>query len=98
MSSHEPHVLSYKQLFGVLVALFALTALTVGASKIHVGSLNIWLALLIASVKATVVLTFFMHLKYESKPFRVTFLVTVFTVAAFIGFLFWDVAFRAPVH
>lgn len=94
MSTAEAHILSYKQLLGVLAILMVLTVITVLASTIDLGALNIWLALLIASVKASFVLMFFMHLKYESKVFMVTFLVTVFTVAIFIGFLFWDVAFR----
>jgi cytochrome c oxidase subunit IV len=98
MSAREPHILSYKQLLGVLCALFALTALTVGASRIHVGALNIWLALLIAAVKASIVLMFFMHLKYEARAFVATFLATLFTVAVFIGFMFWDIAYRSPVH
>lgn len=94
MSSAQEHILTYKQLLGVLAILMVLTIITVLASTIDLGALNIWLALLIASVKASFVLLFFMHLKYESKVFMTTFLVTVFTVAIFIGFLFWDIAFR----
>ena len=95
MSGESPHVLSYRQLLAVLGALLLLTAATILLSRVNVGALNIWMTLLIAAAKSSLVLLFFMHLKYERKAFAVTLLVTVFTVALFIGFMFWDVAFRA---
>jgi cytochrome c oxidase subunit 4 len=50
-------------------ALLVLTAITVGASYIDLGSIlvNFVVAMLIASVKASLVLLYFMHMKYESK-------------------------------
>ena len=95
MDTHDEHVLSYGKLLTVLGVLFALTVVTILASTVDLGALNIWVALLIASVKATFVLLFFMHLKYEhSKVFAITFVVTVFSVALLIGFLFWDISYR----
>ena len=87
-------MLSYKQLLAVLGALFVLTVITILASKIDLGALNIWLALLIASVKSSFVLLFFMHLKYEPKVFAIGFVVTVFTLAVLIGLMFFDLSFR----
>ena len=96
MAEHEEHILSYKTLLMVLGVLIGLTVITIFASTIALGALNVWVALIIASVKATFVLLFFMHLKYEhNNVFAITFVVTVFCVAILIGFLFWDVAFRA---
>lgn len=92
--SHQEHMLSYKQLLGVLGILFGLTIVTILASKIDLGALNIWLALLIASVKSSFVLLFFMHLKYEPKVFAIGFVVTIFTVATLIGLMFFDLSFR----
>jgi cytochrome c oxidase subunit 4 len=96
--AHAPHVTPYGRLFGVLAALLALTALTILLSKVDVGGLNIWLTLLVASCKSSLVLMYFMHLRYELRVFTATFLITVFTVAAFVGLLFWDVAYRTAVH
>ena len=92
-NTHE-HILSFKQLGGVLAILLALTAVTILVSTIDLGVLNVWVALLIASFKSSFVLLYFMHLKFENKLFIGTFLVTVFFVAILIGFLFWDIAFR----
>ena len=95
MAEHEDqHIQPYTHLLEVLVALLALTAITIWASRIELGSLNIWMTLLIASIKSSLVLLFFMHLKYEGRFIRTTFIVTVCTLAILIGFLFWDISFR----
>ena len=53
--------------FVVFGALLALTAVTVLVSYVDMGLLNVVVALLIASVKASLVALFFMHLKGESR-------------------------------
>ena len=52
----------------VLLSLLVLTGLTVGASQIDLGTAtNLVLGLLIACIKASLVVLFFMHLKYEAR-------------------------------
>ena len=52
----------------VLITLAVLTFITVAASRIHLGRAgNIGLGLAIATVKASLVVMFFMHLKYEQR-------------------------------
>jgi cytochrome c oxidase subunit 4 len=95
METHEqPHILSYGKLALVLGMLLVLTGVTVGVSYVHMGFWNVPIALTIASLKASLVLLFFMHLKYEGPIIRYSFLGTVFFLAIMIGFTFWDVAFR----
>ena len=95
MEKHEEHhILSYKQLAAVLGALLILTVVTVGVSYFDLGPLNVPVALGIASTKVTLVLLFFMHLKYEGKAIAYSFIGTVFFLAIMITFTFWDVAFR----
>jgi len=88
------HIFGYRTLFAVLLALLTLTGLTVGASFIDMGKLNVWVALGIASVKASLVLMIFMHLKFEGRALILSFLSTVFFLAIMISFTFWDIAFR----
>jgi len=88
------HLLSYRKLLGVLGILFLLTVVTILVSRIDLGWLNIWIALMVASIKSSFVLMYFMHLKYESKLFLLTFTITVFIVAILISFMFWDISFR----
>ena len=95
MTEHsDQHIQPYTHLLAVLAVLLALTAATVAASRIELGGLNIWMTILIASIKSTFVLLFFMHLKYEGRFIRRTFVATVFTLALLVGFLFWDISFR----
>lgn len=88
------HIFEYKTLLKVLLTLFGLTAVTVGASYIDLGKLNVWVALTIASIKASFVLLFFMHMKYEGRLLVISFLSTIFFLGIMISFTFWDIAFR----
>jgi cytochrome c oxidase subunit 4 len=90
----DVHILSYKKLFLVFAALLMLTGATVGISYIDLGRLNVWIALLIASSKASLVTLFFMHLKYESRVITLSFISTIIFLGIMISFTFWDVAFR----
>jgi cytochrome c oxidase subunit 4 len=62
----DKHVRAY---IGVFISLAVLTAVTVGASYIHFGShsTNIVVGMLIAAIKAGLVASVFMHLKWEKK-------------------------------
>jgi len=75
-------------------ALLVLTAITVTAAGMHFGALNVLVALAIAATKATIVLYFFMHLKYETTIFHRMLLIVLVTLAIFIGLTFTDVLFR----
>jgi cytochrome c oxidase subunit 4 len=95
VSEHESeHVLSYQFLGLILGGLIFLTAVTVGVSYIDWGFLNVPIALFVASSKATLVLLFFMHIKFEGLVIKVSFISTMLFLAIMISFTFWDVAFR----
>ena len=52
----------------VLLSLLVLTGVTVAVSQIELGDVgNIIVGLLIAVIKASLVVLFFMHLKYEAR-------------------------------
>jgi len=88
------HPLSYRALAGVLIVLLLLTAVTVAVSYVDCGFFNVHIALSIACLKVTMVLLFFMHLKYEGPIIIYSFIGTVTFLIIMIGFTFWDVAFR----
>jgi len=90
----KDHIFAYKTLFYVLLVLLALTGVTVGASFVDMGKFNVWVALGIASVKASLVLMVFMHLKFEDRALVLSFLSTVLFLAIMISFTFLDVGFR----
>ena len=96
MTPTENHILSYRALLGVLGILITLTGVTILVSRLDVGWLNTVNALLIATIKSSFVLLYFMHLKYENRIILWTFMITVCVVAILVGFLFWDIAYRYP--
>jgi cytochrome c oxidase subunit 4 len=75
-------------------ALLLLTSITTTAAGMNFGSVSVFVALVIAAIKATIVLYLFMHLKYESKLFHIMVFVVLVTLVIFIGLTFTDVLFR----
>jgi cytochrome c oxidase subunit IV len=71
--THEPHgvahIMPMKVLVGVFLALMVLTVMTVAASNQDFGSYNLLVAIAIAVVKASLVVLYFMHLRYDN-PFN----------------------------
>ncbi|MBF0202832.1 MAG: cytochrome C oxidase subunit IV family protein [Desulfamplus sp.] len=94
IQNRASHIQSYSRLFSVLAVLLILTAITVMIVRIDLGGANIWVAIIVASIKSSFVLLFFMHLKYESILIKASFLSTIGFLSILIGFMFWDVAFR----
>ncbi|MEM7166507.1 MAG: cytochrome C oxidase subunit IV family protein [Planctomycetota bacterium] len=84
------HVVPVSLLVQVLVALLFLTGVTVWSAGYDLGWANIYLAMLIASVKAFLVVAFFMHLRWD-KPFnQIVFVGTLIFVALFLVFSLMD--------
>ena len=79
------HIVSIKVYLIIFIALMAGTALTVWAGlQDFPGQLNVIVALTIAVIKATLVVLYFMHVRYSSRLIWV-----VFTSALFwLGILF----------
>lgn len=96
MSSVEnsKHIVSYKTFIFVWLSLLVLTIITVLVAQIDLGYFNVVVALLVATSKASLVIFYFMHLKYENNFFKFIVFMTFFILAIFIGFTFFDVAYR----
>ena len=79
----------------VWAGLLALTAMTVIAARLELGRLSIFVVIAIAAVKSTLVLLYFMHLRYEKRLiFKLLVPVALVTLAIFIGLTFTDIAAR----
>jgi cytochrome c oxidase subunit 4 len=82
---------------GIFVALCALTVLTVAVSYFDFGSANTVVALLIATAKASLVATFFMHLRHDSLFNTLAFLAAFLFLAIFILLTYDDLGHRGEV-
>lgn len=86
------HLVPPKVLIAVFVALLVLTGATYWVTFIDLGPLNLWIAMVIAFVKATLVVMYFMHLKYD-RMFNIVFFVgSLAFIALFIGLAMTDTA------
>ncbi len=96
--SHPHHIVPLKIYLAVGAALLILTAVTVAVSFIDLGGLNIVVALAVAAVKASLVILFFMHLKYDNKLYMIIFLVAIVFLAIFITFTMFDTLDRGVIN
>ena len=85
--AHVSSSFFYAAVFG---ALLVLTVLTVGQSYVDLGRLNIVLVILIASMKAALVVTFFMHLRWDNKFNVLIFISTLFFIGVFFAYTMND--------
>jgi len=79
------HIAPIKLYVGIFLALIFFTIITVALSLVHLGPLNLAIANVIATVKAALVVTFFMHLKDDNR----------FNALVFIGSLLFGGVFLA---
>jgi cytochrome c oxidase subunit 4 len=94
-NSEAPHAAaSYSTYILVWLGLLVFTSLTVAVAGFHLGSISIFAVILIAACKSSLVLSFFMHLRYEKPLFRILVLVALATLAVFIALTFADISYR----
>jgi len=85
------HVASIKVLIGTGGTLLLLTIVTVLATKIDFGAnINLAIAMAIAVLKASLVILFFMHLKYDKLFHSVVFVSAILAASLFVGFTLMD--------
>jgi len=91
MSGHVSPKSTYYAIFG---ALMVLTAVTVGVAFVNLGALNFPVAITIAITKATLVILFFMHVKYSSRLTKMVVGMAFFFLAIMFGLTLTDYGTR----
>jgi cytochrome c oxidase subunit 4 len=92
----HPHVMPMKVLIGVWTALLVLTVVTVAVTKVNLGNFNLWIAMAIATVKASLVVLYFMHMRYD-RPFNaMVFISALLIVTLFISIALIDTGAYQP--
>ena len=91
LHEHVSPISLYNKIIGTL---FVLTALTYAVSFANLGPASLTVAMLVATVKAALVVGYFMHLKYDEKYHLFVFLGTIIFVAIFFGFTLFDMGAR----
>jgi cytochrome c oxidase subunit 4 len=94
---HDSHDANAPKLyFVVLITLLILTFITVAASKVQFGSgmVNVVIALTIATIKASLVALFFMHLIHDRAMNGIILVSSFIFLGIFLGFSYGDYATR----
>jgi cytochrome c oxidase subunit IV len=84
------HISSPGFYIGVFSALIALTILTVGQSYVDLGQLNLLAVIAIATTKAALVVSFFMHLRWDNKFNALIFISCLFFIGVFFAYTMND--------
>jgi cytochrome c oxidase subunit 4 len=88
--THTGHIASQGLYFTIFAALMLLTALTVGVTYVDLGEANLFVAMGIAITKATLVVLFFMHLRWSSRLTHVAVIAALVFLAILASFTFAD--------
>ncbi len=92
---HVPHVTPLTIYIRTFATLLVLTVITVAASRVNLGTtVNLGIALVIATIKASIVAAFFMHLAGDHKFHTVIFVSSVVFLVIFVAFTMFDTETR----
>lgn len=94
MDNHATHIVPYRTYIVILLALLTFTALSILITSYDLGPLAVSAALLFASLKTTLVLLYFMHLKFEQKIFGIMVAVVLIVFLIVIVITFLDYSYR----
>lgn len=94
MSTENHHIVPYRTFVFILLALVALTFISIGITHIELADYTVAGALILATIKSFLVLVYFMHLKFDKPYIRIMvgFVFAVFLAVIIITFL--DYSFR----
>lgn len=88
-SENKHHIVSYRSYLLILLGLIILTLLSVAITNIELREYTVAAALIFASIKSYIVLSYFMHLKFDKPMYRnmVLFVFVLFFAVIMITFI-----------
>ncbi|MGD1148675.1 MAG: cytochrome C oxidase subunit IV family protein [Thermoanaerobaculaceae bacterium] len=90
------HVVPFKVLAGVWLTLLVFTLITVAVAGVDIGSFNLGVAMAIATVKASLVVLYFMHMRYDRPMNAIVFVAALLFVGIFVSLALLDTHAYAP--
>jgi cytochrome c oxidase subunit IV len=84
------HVLPKSIYYTIFLSLMVLTAATVAVAYVNLGSFNFPVAIGIAITKATLVVLFFMHVRYSSRLTKMVVAIAIFFLLVMLGLTMTD--------
>ena len=97
MSGHEQeaqHISPVRVYVTIWLALMGLTVITVSVSYLNMYKFTVFTAMLIATIKVTLVVLYFMHIRFEKAIYTYMILAVLATYGTFVVLTFADYSFR----
>lgn len=94
MENQKTHVIPYRVYVYILIALVAFTFMSIGITSINLGAYSVLGALIFAMLKSYLVLTYFMHLKFDTLFLRLSVMSIFILLLIVITITFLDYLFR----
>lgn len=94
MENEKHHIIPYRTYLLILAVLLVLTGISVSVTQINLGTLTVTMALLIAGVKSSLVLSIFMHLRFDNKMYAFMAIGVILLIAVLIFITFLDYLYR----
>jgi cytochrome c oxidase subunit 4 len=88
------HISSVKLYVAIFLTLMLMTAITVAVAYVNIGAMNKVVAVGIATFKATLVVLYFMHVKYQSHLTKLVVVSGFFFLIILLGLTMVDYASR----
>jgi cytochrome c oxidase subunit 4 len=92
------HIAPLSMYIGIFLTLMVLTGVTVAVAYVDLGAFNNVVALGIAGFKATLVVLFFMHVKYASRLTQLFAVTGIFFLVILLGLTMVDYGSRTWVN
>jgi cytochrome c oxidase subunit IV len=94
MENEKHHIIPYRTFLFILAGLITLTLISVAVTQISLGTLTVTIALTIAAIKSSLVLSIFMHLKFDDKFFTILVTAVILVIGLVIFITFLDYLYR----
>lgn len=94
MNKDDTNIISYSINIVIWAALVVMTGITIYVAGLDLGEYSIIANLLIASLKAGLVLYIFMHMKSESIIIKLMLIVVLLTMTSILLLTFLDILYR----
>ena len=93
-NNQKPHIIPYRTFLLVLLALLSFTFISIGVTSYNLGPFTVLAALVLATAKTILILTYFMHLKYDVRLFAILVSAVMSLIGVVICITFLDYLFR----
>jgi len=91
---NKEHIITYKTYLIILFALISLTLISVGLTRIEFNEYTLAVALILASIKSSLVLIYFMHLKFEHNVYKFMMIGVIMLIITVLAITFLDYSYR----